>query len=167
MSKDPLPTASFSNPALVVVGCSRLDAILTCFNTIFQLQGIEKYSLYLSIGCPNVLSEGVGAMRYSHSQIIRSYMVKRFGDKVDKVTLLDYGNTLPYSSDRRKGLFYIHLHYNAMMQRLFENLNHSHVLVVEDDLQLAPTALLFAQQIVPVLDADPSLVCLSLFNDNA
>lgn len=167
LSEEPLPTSTFSNPALVVLGCSRLDAIITCFNTILQLHGIEKYTLYLSMGCPNRLSEDVDAIQHSHSQMIRHYMSQHFGEKTERITLLDYGSALSHSSNKRTALYRIHLHYNAMMRRLFEERNHSHVLVVEDDLQLAPTALLFAQQVVPALDADPSLVCLSLFNDNA
>ncbi|KAK8810965.1 hypothetical protein WA556_004107 [Blastocystis sp. ATCC 50177/Nand II] len=109
------------------------------------------------MGCPNRLSE----------DMIRHYMSQHFGEKTERIMLLDYGSALSHSSNKRTALYRIHLHYNAMMRRLFEERNHSHVLVVEDDLQLAPTALLFAQQVVPALDADPSLVCLSLFNDNA
>ena len=47
----PLPATTMENPALVVIGCSRLDAILNTLGEVSNLPGIHQYSLYLSLGC--------------------------------------------------------------------------------------------------------------------
>lgn len=60
----------------------------------------------------------------------------------------------------------IHNHYNFIFYQLFEIYHHSHVLFVEDDLTLSPTAFDFINQVVSLLDYDSSLICISLFNDN-
>lgn len=67
LSPNPLPDNTFSNPALVVLGCSRKDALLNCFRTIFSLSGIEQYALYLSMGCVDRLSVSVTIPVASHT----------------------------------------------------------------------------------------------------
>ena len=66
LSPNPLPDNTFSNPALVVLGCSRKDAILNCFRTLFSLSGVEQYRLYLSMGCIDRLSAAVTIPAASH-----------------------------------------------------------------------------------------------------
>ena len=61
----------------------------------------------------------------------------------------------------------IHRHYVHLLHLLFEEHNHSHVLLLEDDLLVSPTALSFINQTAVILDHDPTLLCISLFNDNA
>ena len=61
----------------------------------------------------------------------------------------------------------IHRHYIHLLRLLFEDNNHSHVLLLEDDLLVSPTALSFIKQTAVILDRDRSLLCISLFNDNA
>lgn len=82
-------------------------------------------------------------------------------------TILEYQDNGARSDDIKKQYLRIHKHYLFIFQQLFEVYHHSHVFCVEDDLTLSSTALQFIQQLVNLLDSDPSLICLSLFNDNA
>lgn len=86
---------------------------------------------------------------------------------LQKLTILEYNDNGTIDKNIKNQYLRIHKHYLFIFDQLFENYHHSHVLFIEDDLSLAPTALDFVQQLVPLLDADPSLICLSLFNDNA
>ena len=94
-------------------------------------------------------------------------LANAFGNNADRVTLYEHNDHMQVNRDNRRQIFRIHMHYNSILRFLFEDRGHSHVLIVEDDLQLAPTSLHFIRQIVPVVDADPSLIGISLFNDNA
>ena len=55
----PLPAVTMENPALVVIGCSRLDAILNTLGEVSSLPGIHQYSLYLSLGCLESINKTV------------------------------------------------------------------------------------------------------------
>lgn len=88
-------------------------------------------------------------------------------DLLDRITILEYRDNITVSEDIKQQFLRIHKHYLFVTYQLFEVYHHSHVLLVEDDLVLAPTSLHFIEQIIPILEADPSLICLSLFNDNA
>ena len=54
-----------------------------------------------------------------------------------------------------------------MFHKIFDEYKHSHLLVLEDDLLISPSILSFLDQTSRILDKDPSLLCVSLFNDNA
>lgn len=58
-------------------------------------------------------------------------------------------------------------HYVFVFHKIFDENKHSHLLVLEDDLLISPSILSFIDQTSSVLDKDPSLLCVSLFNDNA
>ena len=83
------------------------------------------------------------------------------------MTILEYIDNSTISKDIKQQYLRIHKHYLFVTHQLFDVYHHSHVLLIEDDLVLAPTSLHFIEQIIPVLDTDPTLICLSLFNDNA
>ena len=55
----PLPAITMENPALVVIGCSRLDAILKTLQEVSNLPGIHQYSIYLSLGCLESINKTV------------------------------------------------------------------------------------------------------------
>ena len=59
-------------------------------------------------------------------------------------------------------------HYKWALDRVFpeDRQGHSHVIIVEDDLLLSPDALELLAASAPLLDADVSLWCVSLWNDN-
>ena len=98
---------------------------------------------------------------------MKAELANVFGKNAGRITIYEHNDHLQVNRDNRHQIFRIHMHYNSILRFLFEDRGHSHVLIVEDDLQLAPTSLHFIRQLVPVVDADPSLIGLSLFNDNA
>ena len=55
----PLSAITMENPALVVIGCSRLDAILKTLQEVSNLPGIHQYSIYLSLGCLESINKTV------------------------------------------------------------------------------------------------------------
>lgn len=83
----------------------------------------------------------------------------------NKVNIIEFNDpTLPSTASP---FLRIHRHYIHLLHTIFEAKNHSHVLLLEDDLLISPTALSFIKQTAVILDKDPTLLCVSLFNDNA
>jgi alpha-1,3-mannosyl-glycoprotein beta-1,2-N-acetylglucosaminyltransferase len=58
-------------------------------------------------------------------------------------------------------------HYKWVLDRLFEERGHSHVVLVEDDMELSFDFLRLFAQTAWLLERDPSLLCVSSWNDNS
>jgi hypothetical protein len=58
-------------------------------------------------------------------------------------------------------------HYKWALDRLFVDENHSHVIIVEDDMELAVDFLNLFIKTAFLLDVDPTLLCVSSWNDNS
>ena len=79
-----------------------------------------------------------------------------------EVTILEFNDSVT-----EPPFLKIFRHYVLMFHKIFDEYKHSHLLVLEDDLLISPSILSFLDQTSRVLDKDPSLLCISLFNDNA
>lgn len=52
------------------------------------------------------------------------------------------------------------------MNKTFLDLNYNSVIIVEDDLEIAPDFFSYFESLLPILEADSSLYCVSAWNDN-
>lgn len=57
-------------------------------------------------------------------------------------------------------------HYKWALDRAFLEEGHSHVIIVEDDMLFSPDFLHFFESTAVLLDHDPTLWCVSTWNDN-
>jgi len=57
-------------------------------------------------------------------------------------------------------------HYGWALNQVFNTFNHDQVIIVEDDLEVAPDFFEYFSATLPLLAADPSLWCVSAWNDN-
>lgn len=57
-------------------------------------------------------------------------------------------------------------HYKYGLDHLFLQRRHSHAVIVEDDMLFSPDFLTLLTAAAPLLDADPTLWCVSTWNDN-
>ncbi|XP_077562942.1 alpha-1,3-mannosyl-glycoprotein 2-beta-N-acetylglucosaminyltransferase-like [Haemaphysalis longicornis] len=93
--------------------------------------------------------------------------------------ILDYGDQLtlikqPDQSDiplvgkekKFKGYYKIARHYGWALNKVFFELNYDTVIIVEDDLELSIDFFEYFLALYPVLKSDPTLFCISAWNDN-
>ena len=57
-------------------------------------------------------------------------------------------------------------HYKWALDRAFLEQGHSHVIIVEDDMLFSPDFLHFFEATAVLLERDPTLWCISTWNDN-
>lgn len=146
VNESPIPSLPMTNPAIVVLACRRKEGVLSSIRTLQSLPFIDEFSLYVSIGCPEE------PIRWE------------FDDPTIRV--LHYQDP-PTTKGIPKPFLRIQLHYQFLLKELFEVNQHSHVIILEDDLGLSRDLLNFFKQTASLLEADPSLVCVSAFNDQA
>uniref|UniRef100_K7G9J9 Alpha-1,3-mannosyl-glycoprotein 2-beta-N-acetylglucosaminyltransferase n=1 Tax=Pelodiscus sinensis TaxID=13735 RepID=K7G9J9_PELSI len=75
---------------------------------------------------------------------------------------------VPVPTDHRKfqGYYKIARHYRWALSQVFRTFQYQAAIVVEDDLEVAPDFFEYFQATFPLLLADPSLWCVSAWNDN-
>eukprot|EP00823_Brevimastigomonas_motovehiculus_P006310 TRINITY_DN5205_c0_g1_i1.p1 TRINITY_DN5205_c0_g1~~TRINITY_DN5205_c0_g1_i1.p1 ORF type:complete len:516 (+),score=121.92 TRINITY_DN5205_c0_g1_i1:185-1732(+) len=62
--------------------------------------------------------------------------------------------------------FKIASHYRFAFTKLFDELNYERVIVIEDDMFVAPDFYEYFAALIPLLSQDPSVYCVSAWNDN-
>lgn len=57
-------------------------------------------------------------------------------------------------------------HYKWALDRIFIERNHSHAIILEDDMLLSEDFLTYFAAAAPLLKQDPTIWCISTWNDN-
>lgn len=73
---------------------------------------------------------------------------------------------VPPKEKKFKGYFKIARHYGWALSEIFFNFNFDAVIIVEDDLDIAPDFFEYFLGTYPLLQKDPTLWCISAWNDN-
>lgn len=66
------------------------------------------------------------------------------------------------------GTMYLAAHYRWILDQLFKGAtaSHSHVIILEDDMKVSHDFFELFESLAPILDVDPSVWCISSWNDN-
>lgn len=73
---------------------------------------------------------------------------------------------MPPKEKKFKGYFKIARHYGWALNQTFFNFNFESVIIVEDDLDISPDFFEYFSGLLPLLKKDPTLWCISAWNDN-
>ncbi|XP_071537365.1 alpha-1,3-mannosyl-glycoprotein 2-beta-N-acetylglucosaminyltransferase-like [Panulirus ornatus] len=93
--------------------------------------------------------------------------IESYGDKVILIQQPDLNDIeVPLKERKFKGYFLIARHYKWALDQIFQKFKHEAVIVVEDDLDVAPDIFEYFSATYPILRADPTLWCVSAWNDN-
>ncbi len=73
---------------------------------------------------------------------------------------------VPPKEKKFKGYFKIARHYGWALGQIFDTLGYEQAIIVEDDLEFSPDFFDYFRASLPVLKTDPTLFCVSAWNDN-
>jgi len=144
----------FVNPAIVILTYSRRAYLLRTLDSLVIAPGVEKFTLYVSQDAgPSVPDLSDLPLKYSGSDL----------------HLMRHPRT-PLLSQDQGATAYLAQHYKWVLDRLFLSREfgrrHSHVVIMEDDMLVSPDFLTLFAETAPLLDTDPTLLCVSSWNDN-
>ncbi|XP_062265451.1 alpha-1,3-mannosyl-glycoprotein 2-beta-N-acetylglucosaminyltransferase b isoform X1 [Platichthys flesus] len=150
-----LPT-SVASPQVVipilVIACDRVTVKRSLDRLIQYRPSPELY--------PIIVSQDCGHAETAH--VIGSY-----GDQVTHISQPDLSDIRVRPEHRKfQGYYKIARHYRWALNQVFNTFSQSTVVVVEDDLEVAPDFFEYFQALYPILRADPTLWCVSAWNDN-
>lgn len=137
-----------SNPAVVVLTYKRRNYLLRTLDSLVACPGLKGFELYVSqdgevpdLGDLPSLYSATGLTLFRHPR-------------------------LALLAPDQSATAYLAQHYKWVLDKLFLERGHSHVVVLEDDMLVSPDFLSLFSETAPLLDSDPSLLCVSSWNDN-
>jgi len=94
-------------------------------------------------------------------------VIETYGDQIIYIQQPDLSEpNVPAKEKKFKGYFKIARHYGWALNHTFMELGFDQVVIVEDDLEIAPDFFEYFTATLPVLREDDSLWCVSAWNDN-
>ncbi|XP_055368932.1 alpha-1,3-mannosyl-glycoprotein 2-beta-N-acetylglucosaminyltransferase b [Betta splendens] len=109
---------------------------------------------------PIIVSQDCGHTETAH--VIGSY-----GNQVLHIKQPDLSDIRVRPEHRKfQGYYKIARHYRWALNQVFNTFSHSTVVIVEDDLEVAPDFFEYFSALYPILRSDPTLWCVSAWNDN-
>ncbi|KAJ6671819.1 ALPHA-13-MANNOSYL-GLYCOPROTEIN 2-BETA-N-ACETYLGLUCOSAMINYLTRANSFERASE-RELATED [Salix viminalis] len=138
--------------AVVIMACNRADYLERTIESVLKYQSsvASKYPLFVSQDGtdPNVRSK---AMSY------------------DQLMYIQHLDSKPVHTERPGELiayYKIARHYKWAMDQLFYKHNFSRVIILEDDMEIAPDFFDYFEAAAALLDKDKSIMAVSSWNDN-
>ncbi|XP_045483317.1 alpha-1,3-mannosyl-glycoprotein 2-beta-N-acetylglucosaminyltransferase [Harmonia axyridis] len=136
---------------ILVFACNRISITKCLDKLILYRPNPDKFPIIVSQDCNH----------QETTNIIRKY---------EQVTLIQQPDQsdiqVPPKEKKFKGYFKIARHYGWALNQMFFNYNYSSIIIVEDDLEVAPDFYEYFLGTYPILKKDPSLWCISAWNDN-
>ncbi|KAL1513801.1 hypothetical protein ABEB36_003161 [Hypothenemus hampei] len=138
--------------AVLVFACNRVS-VTRCLDKLLQYRpDPEKFPIIVSQDC-------------EHDQTAE--VIKSYGFQLTLIQQPDQSDIqVPPKEKKFKGYFKIARHYGWALNQIFFNFNFSSVIIVEDDLEVSPDFFEYFLGTYPLLQKDPSLWCVSAWNDN-
>ncbi|XP_078445822.1 alpha-1,3-mannosyl-glycoprotein beta-1,2-N-acetylglucosaminyltransferase [Wolffia australiana] len=138
--------------AVVIMACNRPDYLERTVQSVLRYHGpvASKYPLFISQDGTN---EGVKRKALSYRQI----------------TYMQHLDFRPVQTERPGELiayYKIAGHYKWALDKLFFNHNFSRVVILEDDMEIAPDFFSYFEAAADLLDNDKTIMAVSSWNDN-
>ncbi|KFQ20578.1 Alpha-1,3-mannosyl-glycoprotein 2-beta-N-acetylglucosaminyltransferase, partial [Mesitornis unicolor] len=137
---------------VLVLACDR-SGVRRCLDRILRYRpSAQRFPVIVSQDC-------------GHAETAR--LIGAYGDAVSHIRQPDLAD-VPVPPEHRKfqGYYKIARHYRWALGQIFRVFRYRAVIVVEDDLDVAPDFFEYFQAAFPLLRDDPTLWCVSAWNDN-
>ncbi|XP_046681955.1 alpha-1,3-mannosyl-glycoprotein 2-beta-N-acetylglucosaminyltransferase-like [Homalodisca vitripennis] len=138
--------------AVLVFACNRVT-VTRCLDQLIKYRPDSRlFPIIVSQDC-------------QHEPTARA--IQSYGDQVYHIQQPDQSDIqVPPKEKKFKGYFKIARHYGWALNQTFNTYNFSTVLIIEDDLDVSPDIYEYFLGTLPLLQADPTLWCVSAWNDN-
>ncbi|XP_072226929.1 alpha-1,3-mannosyl-glycoprotein 2-beta-N-acetylglucosaminyltransferase b [Leuresthes tenuis] len=145
------PSPEFVIPILVIA-CDRVTIKRSLDRLIQYRPSPDLYPIIVSQDC-------------GHAETAR--VIGSYGDQVTHISQPDLSDIRVKPEHRKfQGYYKIARHYRWALNQVFNTFSQSTVVIVEDDLEVAPDFFEYFRALYPILRSDPTLWCVSAWNDN-
>ena len=167
---DPMNTHSKSSmedfhPVLVIPVCNRIASLIKILLKLVTQKYYSLFDVYISLGCSVSIKDVYVHVVYIFVQKINRELREA---SIENIHFLDYYKTSEFNKlSNLSSLSKIEYHFAYILDTLSDKDQYSHILILEDDLYPSNDFLNYFVSTYSLLDSDPSLYCISAWNDNA
>ncbi|XP_076013253.1 alpha-1,3-mannosyl-glycoprotein 2-beta-N-acetylglucosaminyltransferase b [Genypterus blacodes] len=137
---------------ILVIACDRVTVKRSLDRLIQYRPSPELFPIIVSQDC-------------GHGETAR--VIGSYGEQVTHISQPDLSDIRVRPEHRKfQGYYKIARHYRWALNQVFNTFSQSTVVIVEDDLEVAPDFFEYFRALYPILRSDPSLWCVSAWNDN-
>lgn len=147
----PQEDSPWESPAVLVIAYNRPDYLQRTLTSLLALPDIGSMPVYVSQDGHHAETAAVAR---SFAPRVVLWQRQRVPDPRSAL-----GPAQP-------GTAFLAQHYRHALDAVFVRQRHSHAIIVEDDMQFAPDFLALFRATAPLLRRDPTLWCVSSWNDN-
>nr|XP_020442526.1 alpha-1,3-mannosyl-glycoprotein 2-beta-N-acetylglucosaminyltransferase-like [Monopterus albus] len=155
VEKSKLPTSDVGPEVIIpvlVIACDRVTVKRSLDRLIQYRPSPGLYPIIVSQDC-------------AHTETAR--VINSYGDQVTHIKQPDLSDIRVRPEHRKfQGYYKIARHYRWALNQVFNTFSQSTVVIVEDDLEVAPDFFEYFRALYPILRSDPTLWCVSAWNDN-
>ncbi|XP_064645733.1 alpha-1,3-mannosyl-glycoprotein 2-beta-N-acetylglucosaminyltransferase-like isoform X2 [Lineus longissimus] len=158
----PPPASTVYRPAVIDINKAVIAVLVFACNRVTVKRNLDQLIKYRPSPerFPIVVSQDCG-----HGET--AAVIQSYGHQLTHIQHPDLSNIqLPYNQRKFMGYYKIARHYKWALNQVFHSLNHSTVIIVEDDLDISPDFFEYFGATFPILHYDSTLWCVSAWNDN-
>ena len=137
--------------ALFVLFYNRRDYLQTTMDSLLAAVPPENFPIFLS--------------QDGDAEGMADFVREKWVD-TGLATHLQFKARLDHSDEKFKSYYYIADHYKFALTHAFDVLKYDTVVLLEDDMLVAPDFFAMMEATAPMLHADETLLCVSAWNDN-
>lgn len=148
------PCPAMPRPAIVVLCYNRAMFLHRTLRSLLTLPEVVHFDVYISQDGEDRSVEAEAKLWSAASpSLVHFWQKKRSKPDPSAPKVLPAG--------------FVAQHYKWALDRLFVEEKHSHVILVEDDMEVSRDFLILFMKTAHLLDLDPTLLCVSSWNDNS
>lgn len=156
------PTKELLNAAVVVLAHNRADDLILCLSSLLQQRDVNLFKVYVSLD---------DAKAEPDMRRVVSALGSQYGQNVTVLSVEPRKVDLATDNKEQQIWFKMNTgkiahHYWVALESAFMNHSHDFAIFVEEDLVFAPDFLALFRSTVWLLEEDPSLWCISAWNDH-
>lgn len=154
------PNSTGSGPDKVVlpilmIACDRKEAVVRSLDLVLKYRPDKKrFPVIVSQDCDHKPTADTIQTYVQNQGIV--HIQQPDHSKID----------LPWPQRKFEGYYKISRHYKWALNQIFHTFNYSAVIIIEDDLDISPDFYEYFAATYRVLSSDPTLWCVSAWNDN-
>ncbi|XP_066937635.1 alpha-1,3-mannosyl-glycoprotein 2-beta-N-acetylglucosaminyltransferase isoform X1 [Macrobrachium rosenbergii] len=151
--QDLIPEPPIQVLPVLLIACNRESAVRRSLDLLLKYRpNQEQFPIIVSQDCGHKPTRDA---------------IMSYGDKVKLIQQPDLSDIdVPVKEKKFKGYFLIARHYRWALNQIFQKFSYEAVIIVEDDLDVAPDFYEYFSATYQILRADPTLWCVSAWNDN-
>lgn len=138
--------------AVLLLACNRITVKRPIDQLLKYRPSKEQFPIIVSQDCNHGLTANV---------------IKSYGNQLTHIQQPDQSDIPLVGKQKKfKGYYKIARHYGWALNKTFHDFMYDAVIIVEDDLELSTDFFEYFAALYPVLKGDPTLFCISAWNDN-